>query len=91
MREPKVALTLSRYAGSVGRRHVRASGFYPVKVGGIEAAERIELGGGDPHQHGGLGGRLLTIDEARAAVWRWADRIAGAATLVFDGDGAAVD
>ena len=50
------------------QRLIRASGFDPVKVGGIEAAGRIESPGGDLHQQGGLHGRLLNIDEARAAV-----------------------
>jgi hypothetical protein len=46
---------------------IRASGFDPVKVGRTETAGRIETPGGDLHQTG-LDGRLLTIDEARAAL-----------------------
>jgi predicted dinucleotide-binding enzyme len=47
---------------------IRIAGFDPVKVGGIESAGRIEMGGGDLQQFGGLNGKLLTIDEARAAI-----------------------
>jgi hypothetical protein len=39
-----------------------------VKVGGIKDAGRIEAPGGDLHQNGGLNGRLLDVDKARAAV-----------------------
>lgn len=54
-------------AGTV-ERLISASGFDPVKVGGIESAGRIELMRGDLHQNGGLGGKLLNVDEARAAL-----------------------
>jgi predicted dinucleotide-binding enzyme len=54
-------------AAATAERLIRASGFDPVKVGGIDAAGRIESGG-DLHQYGGLGGKLLTSDEARAAL-----------------------
>jgi predicted dinucleotide-binding enzyme len=55
-------------AGTTAERLIRVSGFDPVKVGGIEAAGRIEVPGGDLHQNAGLDGRLLTIDEARAVL-----------------------
>jgi 8-hydroxy-5-deazaflavin:NADPH oxidoreductase len=54
-------------AAAAAETLIRASGFDPVKVGGIEAAGRIETPGGDLHQSG-LDGKLLTIDEARAAL-----------------------
>ena len=54
-------------AAAAAERLIRASGFDPVKVGGIDAAGRIESGG-DLHQWGGLDGKLLTTDEARAAL-----------------------
>ncbi|WP_442543539.1 NADPH-dependent F420 reductase [Arthrobacter sp. KN11-1C] len=49
-------------------RLISAAGFDPVKAGGIDAAGRLELMRGDLHQNGGLGGRLLNADEARAAL-----------------------
>ncbi|UKA63088.1 NADPH-dependent F420 reductase [Arthrobacter sp. FW306-04-A] len=55
-------------AAGTAERLISASGFDPVKVGGIESAGRIELMRGDLHQNGGLGGRLLNVDEARAAL-----------------------
>jgi 8-hydroxy-5-deazaflavin:NADPH oxidoreductase len=55
-------------AGAAAERLITASGFDPVKVGGVDAAVRIEMPGGDLHQGGGLGGKLLDADEARAAV-----------------------
>jgi predicted dinucleotide-binding enzyme len=71
-REPERAVlfyaTDDDTAAATAERLIRASGFDPVKVGGIEAAGRIESPGGDLHQQGGLHGRLLNIDEARAAV-----------------------
>lgn len=42
------------------------SGFDPVKAGGIDAAVRIEVGG-DLSEFG-LGGRLVDVHEARAAI-----------------------
>jgi 8-hydroxy-5-deazaflavin:NADPH oxidoreductase len=39
-----------------------------VKAGGVKDAGRIEVPGGDLHQHGGLNGKLLDLDQARAAV-----------------------
>jgi hypothetical protein len=38
-----------------------------VKAGGVKDALRIEVGG-DLHQFGGLNGKLLNVEEARAAV-----------------------
>ncbi|MET3920521.1 NAD(P)-binding domain-containing protein [Arthrobacter sp. UYEF20] len=55
-------------AAEAAERLISASGFDTVKVGGLEAAGRIELMRGDLHQHGGLGGKLLNVDEARAAL-----------------------
>jgi len=49
-------------------RLISAAGFDPLKVGGVADAGRIEVPGGDLHQHGGLNGRLLDLDQARAAV-----------------------
>jgi predicted dinucleotide-binding enzyme len=71
-REPQRAVlfyaTDDDIAAATAERLIRVSGFDPVKVGGIEAAGRIEAPGGDLHQGGGLHGRLLNIGEARAAV-----------------------
>jgi predicted dinucleotide-binding enzyme len=55
-------------AAETAEKLIRASGFDPVKIGGLDSAGRIELMGGDLHQHGGLGGKLLNVDEARAAL-----------------------
>jgi 8-hydroxy-5-deazaflavin:NADPH oxidoreductase len=55
-------------AGAAAERLITVSGFDPVKVGGVSEAVRIEMPGGDLHQGGGLGGKLLDADEARAAV-----------------------
>jgi 8-hydroxy-5-deazaflavin:NADPH oxidoreductase len=55
-------------AAETVERLISASGFDPVKAGGIDAAGRLELMRGDLHQNGGLGGRLLNIDEALAAL-----------------------
>ena len=49
-------------------RLIRAAGFEPLKVGGLAVAGRLEAPGGDLHQGGGLSGRLVDLDEARAAV-----------------------
>lgn len=46
------------------------------RAGGLEAAGRIELMGGDLHRHGGPGGRRLNVDEARAALQQRTGRIA---------------
>jgi len=55
-------------AADTTERLITAAGFDPVKVGGIKDAGRIEVPGGDLHQNGGLNGRLLDVDQARAAV-----------------------
>lgn len=47
-------------------RLISAAGFDPVKAGGVEAAGRIEMPGGDLHESSL--GRLLDADEARAAI-----------------------
>ena len=57
-------------AADTTERLITAAGFDPVKVGGIKDAGRIEVLGGDLHQNGGLNGRLLDVDQARAAVAR---------------------
>ena len=54
-------------AGAVDRL-IRSAGFDPFKVGGVEAAGRIEMGGGDLHQYGGLQGKLLTVKQARSRI-----------------------
>jgi hypothetical protein len=48
-------------------RLIRAAGFDPLKAGGVAEAGRIEAPGGDLHQFG-LGGELVDLDQARAAV-----------------------
>lgn len=55
-------------AAETVERLISAAGFDPVKAGGIEAAGRLELMRGDLHQNGGLGGKLLNAEEARAAL-----------------------
>lgn len=55
-------------AASAIERVITICGFHPVKVGGVKDAGRIELPGGDLHQNGGLGGKILDADQARAAV-----------------------
>lgn len=55
-------------AAETVERLISAAGFDPVKAGGIQAAGRLEAMRGDLHQNGGLGGKLLTADEARAAL-----------------------
>jgi predicted dinucleotide-binding enzyme len=71
-RKPKPAVmfyaTDDATAATTAERLIRYAGFEPLKVGGVEAAGRIEMGGGDLHQYGGLNGRLLDIDEARAMI-----------------------
>ena len=54
-------------AARAAERLISAAGFEPVKAGGMESALRIEMGG-DLHQYGGLDGKLLDTDEAKAAV-----------------------
>ena len=55
-------------AAAAIERLITAAGFDPVKAGGVNEAVRIEMPGGDLHQAGGLGGRLLDADQAHAAV-----------------------
>lgn len=52
------------------QRLITVTGFQPVRAGGVADAARIEVPGGDLHQNGGLGGRVLGLDQARAAVAR---------------------
>jgi 8-hydroxy-5-deazaflavin:NADPH oxidoreductase len=54
-------------AAAVAERLIRAAGFQPIKVGGVDQTPRIEVFG-DLHDLGGLKGRLLNADEARAAI-----------------------
>ena len=54
-------------AASVAERLISAAGFDPIKVGGLDQTIRIEVFG-DLHQFGGLDGKLLSADEARAAL-----------------------
>jgi 8-hydroxy-5-deazaflavin:NADPH oxidoreductase len=54
-------------AAAAAQRLIGAAGFDPVKAGGVSDAARIEAGG-DLSQGGGLQGRLLDADEARAAL-----------------------
>jgi 8-hydroxy-5-deazaflavin:NADPH oxidoreductase len=53
----------------VVERLIAASGFDPVKVGGVDQAIRIEMFG-DLHDFGGLNGRMVTAEEARALLAR---------------------
>jgi predicted dinucleotide-binding enzyme len=53
-------------AGSVVEL-IDAAGFDPVRAGGLGDARRLEVPGGDLHENGGLG-RLVDVDEARAAI-----------------------
>ena len=46
---------------------IRATGFEPVKAGGMEAAIWIEMHE-DPHEYGGLNGKLVSVGQARAAL-----------------------
>jgi predicted dinucleotide-binding enzyme len=54
-------------AGEAVARLITAAGFDPVKVGGVDQAIRIEVGG-DLAQFGGLNGKLLTVAEAEALI-----------------------
>jgi hypothetical protein len=54
-------------AAAVAERLINICGFDPVKVGGVSQVGRIEGPDGDLSQ-GGLGGRLLDADQARAAL-----------------------
>ena len=69
-RDPRVALfyaTDDDIAGATAQRLIRAAGFEPVRAGGVAAAIRIEMPGGDLHQYG-LNGELLDVDQARTAI-----------------------
>ena len=54
-------------AATTTERLIRAAGFEPLKAGGVAAAGRIEMPGGDLHQFG-LDGQLLDLDQAQTAV-----------------------
>jgi predicted dinucleotide-binding enzyme len=56
-------------AASVVERLISAAGFDPVKVGGVDQAIRIEMFG-DLHDFGGLNGRMVSAEEARALLAR---------------------
>lgn len=58
--------TEDELAAATVEQLISAAGFDAVKAGGIEAAGRIEMPGGDLHE-AGLG-RLVDADEARAAI-----------------------
>jgi len=51
-------------AASTAERLIRAAGFDPVNIGGLDQAIRIEMYG-DLHDFGGLNGKLLTVAEAK--------------------------
>jgi 8-hydroxy-5-deazaflavin:NADPH oxidoreductase len=55
-------------AAAAIERLITVSGFDPVRAGNVSDVGRLEVPGGDLHQGGGLGGKLLDIDQARAAV-----------------------
>ena len=70
---PPVALFFAAedpVAIEVTEQVIRAAGFDPVHIGGIDSIARIEAakGGSDLHQFGGLGGRLIDAAEARALI-----------------------
>ncbi|MCQ4122334.1 NADPH-dependent F420 reductase [Rhodococcus tibetensis] len=54
-------------AESTVERLITAAGFMPLKVGGVEVSGRIEVGG-DLHQFGGLGGRVVSLSQAKEAL-----------------------
>jgi predicted dinucleotide-binding enzyme len=56
-------------AAVVLERLISTAGFDPVKVGGVDQAIRIEMFG-DLHDFGGLNGRMVTVEEARALLAR---------------------
>ena len=79
-REPERAVlfyaTDDDKAQATVERLIRATGFDPLKAGGMDAAIRIEMYG-DLHEYGGLNGKLISVEQARAALadrLRWADR-----------------
>ena len=53
-------------AGNLVAELIRADGYEPVRVGGLDQAIRIEMFG-DLHEYGALG-RVVTESEALAAV-----------------------
>ncbi len=55
-------------AAAAIERLITVSGFDPVRAGNVSDVGRLEVPGGDLHQGGGLGGKLLDTDQARAAV-----------------------
>jgi len=55
------------HATTAIERLITISGFDPISAGGLRAAGRLEAPGGDLTQ-GGLGGKVLDADQARAAV-----------------------
>ncbi len=70
-REPRAVLfyaTDDDAAAAAIERLIRAAGFEPSRAGGVADAGRIEAPGGDLHQGGGLNGRILDRDQARAAI-----------------------
>jgi len=54
---------------SVVEHLISAAGFDPVKVDGVDQAIRIEMLG-DLHDYGGLEGRMVTVEQARALLAR---------------------
>jgi 8-hydroxy-5-deazaflavin:NADPH oxidoreductase len=69
-REPPAVLfyaTDDDAAAATIERLIRASGFEPLKAGGVADAGRLEGPGGDLHQFG-LNGELVDLDQARAAI-----------------------
>src|SRR4051794_14007528 len=70
-REPRRAVlfyaTDDDAATTTIERLIHATGFDPLKVGGVGAARRIEMPGGDLHQFG-LNGKILDLEEARSTV-----------------------
>jgi predicted dinucleotide-binding enzyme len=55
-------------AAAAIERLITVSGFDPVRAGNVSEVGRLEVPGGDLHQNGGLGGKLLDADQAHAAV-----------------------
>ena len=54
-------------AAGTAERLIRTAGFDAVNAGGLSNATRLEVAG-DLHQYGGLNGKVVDADEARAAV-----------------------
>jgi predicted dinucleotide-binding enzyme len=67
-REPQRAVlfyaTDDDAAARTVERLIRATGFDPLKAGGLADAGRLEVPGGDLHQGGGLNGQLVDFDQA---------------------------